>query len=202
MIKKSLLSAVGAIGLMMAAHSASALTMAPEACIVGSVSGATACSGIWEGNDSNQDLSGLFGIATWTEVVKHNSGAAGSTANNGVELTIDYPVGSAATWAVDTYNNNDPVIFVLKAANTFSAFLMNTAILSGTFDTQSALSGGINTPAQNRDRGPGLSHWTIYSGGTGGGVIVPPVPLPATLPLLLTAIGFGGFTLRKSRKSA
>lgn len=188
-----------ALALTFAAQSASAVTLSSEACLLSSVSGSTACMGIYEGNDSNQDLSGLFGTATWTEVLKHNSGNAGSTSGNGVELTIGFP----STWSVDTYAGNDPVMFVLKGGNSFSAFLMDTTILSGTFDMQSALTGGANTPAQNRARGAGLSHWTVYTGGNGGGgVVLPPVPLPAALPMLLTAFGFGGLALRKSRKAA
>lgn len=49
--------------------------------------------------------------------------------------------------------------------------------------------------------GSGLSHYTQF-GTSGGGVVVPSVPLPATLPLFLTALGAGGFAFRRKQKAA
>jgi hypothetical protein len=161
-----------------------ALVSAGEPCNVGSVIGATECAGIYDGNDSNQDLDGLFGIADWTEILKLDSND-GIENGAGIKLTVS---NAEKTWSVDTYAGNAPVMFVLKGGPTFSAFLMNTSVLSGTWDELSMLKG-------NGKRGAGLSHWAVYSGGTDGETNV--VPLPASALLLGAGVAGLGFVRRK-----
>lgn len=155
-------------------------------CSTSSVSGSTACAGIYEGNDSNQDLDGLFGVSDWTEILKLDSNG-GTETSNGITLIVDSS--SNKTWSVDTYAGNDPVMFVLKGGDSFSAFLMDISVLSGTWDNQSMLKG-------NDQPGPDLSHWAIYSGGT------TVVPLPAAAWLFGSALlGMAGIGYRRTGKS-
>jgi hypothetical protein len=167
-----------------------ARTMSPFSCQVSSVGGATNCAGVFEGNDKNDDLSGLFGAATWTRVVDYDSGPTGAIApQNGITLTVD-----ASTWSVDTYNGNSLVMFILKGGPTYSAFLMDTSVKSGSWDTLSMFTGGNNPKP-----GAGLSHWGIYTAGhTGGpGPNPAPVPLPAAGWMLLAALGGMAFWRRR-----
>lgn len=182
---KSVTTAVALAGLLLGASTANAssLALSGTACKVTSVGGATACAGIFGGNDSNQDLNGLFSVDNWTEILKLNSNGDTETAN-GITLTVN---SSSKTWSVDTYAGNDPVMFVLKGGPTFSAFLMDTSVLSGSWDNLSMLKGNGNTDA-------GLSHWTIYSGGT------TVVPLPAAAWLFGSALlGVVGLGYRRKR---
>lgn len=190
-VKKLVLPAIVAIAMVSGA--ANALTMTAESCMTSSVQGSTACAGVFDGNDSNSDLDGLFGFTGWTEVLKLNS-SSGMQSGNGVELTVTN-TGSGGTWSIDTYGGYDPVMFVTKGGPTFSAFLMDLTTLTGSWDTLSMLKG-------NGSRGAGLSHWTIYQAGTGGGGGQPPggtapVPLPAALWLLAGSVGALSFIRRR-----
>lgn len=158
-------------------------------CHVGSVGGATACAGIFSGNNSNQDLDGLFDPRhDWTEILKLD-GREGRATQGGLTLTVS---GKAKTWALDTYAKNDPVMFVLKGGNSFAAFLMDTTVLSGTWNTLSMLKG-------NGRPGADLSHWSIYSAGTAPEAPAP-VPLPAAALLLLG--GLAGLGAVRGLRSA
>lgn len=185
-------SAMAVVGLSVPA---SALTLTSEDCLTSSVGGAFTCAGIFEGNDSNQDLSGLFGVPTWAELVKVN-GSSGSNTFNGVTLDITNDGDGTGTWTVDGYNGFSPIMFVTKGGPTFSAFLMNPFILTGTWDNLSMLKG-------NGTRGPGLSHFTVYTGVTPGGPnpTPPPVPLPAGLWLLISGAGTLGGLRWVNRKA-
>lgn len=190
---KKLSTIIGAVGFAFLALPAAALTYTGTPCLVGSVSGATACEGIFDGNDSNQNLDGLFSLNDWAEVLKLD-GSSGTETFNGVTLTVTN-TGSGGTWSVDTYGGFFPVMFVTKGGPTFSAFLMDLNVLSGTWDNQSMLKG-------NGQRGPGLSHWTIYTTPDDGGPNPgpPPVPVPAAGLLLLSGAGvLGAFRFKRKR---
>ncbi len=159
-----------------------ALTSTGTDCDVASVGGATACAGIFDGNDSNQTLDGLFGVPEWTEILKLDSGS-GVEESNGIRLDV-----TDSSWEVDGYAGNDPVMFVLKGGRSFSAFLMDTTVSSGNWDTDSLLKG-------NGDVGAGLSHWTVY-----GGTVA--IPVPAALPLLLLGVGALGYMAHRRRNQA
>jgi len=172
-------------------------------CEVTSVSGAASCAGIFgkttgpgaaTGNDSNSDLDGLFGFTGWTEVLKLDS-SSGTESGGGIELTVTNTK-AEKTWEIDTYGGYDPVMFVTKGGPSFSAFLMDLTVLSGTWDTNSMLTGG-----KKPVRGADLSHWTIYQAERAPVDPDPgpqPIPLPAAGWLLVAGIG-GLVGLRRRR---
>lgn len=165
------------------AHAALVSTGTP--CEVTSVVGATACAGVFEGNDSNQDLDGLFGFNGWTEVLKLG-GSSGTASNDGITLTVTNS-GSGGTWTINGYGGYEPVMFVTKGGPTFSAFLMDFETLTGAWNTNSMLTGG-----KKPKPGAGLSHWTIYEAGLAPINPNPgpaPVPLPAAAWMLIAGIG-------------
>lgn len=187
--------AFGVIAMLGLSQPASALTLTSEACLLSSMGGASNCAGIFEGNDSNQDLSGLFGTDNWSQVVKVNS-SSGTATGNGVTLNVTNSGGSG-NWTIDDYMGLSPIMFVTKGGPTFSAFLMLPNVLSGTWDNQSMLKG-------NGKRGPGLSHFTVYTGfddGDPNPVTPPTVPLPAGLWLLISGAGALGGLRWKNRNT-
>lgn len=176
---------------------ASALTMSPFDCDVTSVDGATACAGIFEGNNSNQDLNGLFGVADWGAESKIDD-LAGQVSFAGTTLFVsNVNDGDEDVWGLTGAGAYDSLMFVLKGGNSFSAFLMDISTLSGNWDRNSMVTGSANTPVQNRSRGNELSHWSVYV--AGNGTPPPTVPLPAAVWMLLAALGGLGMTrMRKA----
>lgn len=151
-------------------------------CSESNVPGATACDGIYSGNNSNQDLDGLFGIADWTESFKvdDSSGTAGA-------LTVTSAGDEkSGTWLFD-FTGYSNVMFVLMGGNTFTAYLMDVAGAgSGTWNTNDLLAG-------RSGNAPGLSHFSVYT---------TPVPLPAAAWLFGSALlGMIGIGIRRSRKT-
>lgn len=166
--------------MFMNASIASALTMTGTACQIGSLSGSTACEGIFDGNDANQSLDGLFGLSGWVQIEKVNASSGSSnSANLNLIVTQDALDAKSGTWNIDGYASFNPVMFVLKGGPTFSAFLMDPGFTSGTWDTMSNQDGSGALE-------PGLSHFTIYA-------VTTVVPLPAALPLFASGLGLLGF---------
>lgn len=173
---------------MVAAPQALALTLIPgSSCSTSSLTTSTACKGVFDGNDANQNLDGLFGTNGWTQIEKVD-GDSGNSNTNGLNLMVTTNGGTSGNWKVDSFQGNDPVMFVLKGGPSFSAFLMDLSETMGKWNTESLLKG-------NGKPGPGLSHFTVYSAG------VTPVPVPAAVWLmgsgLLALVGIG----RRKRKS-
>ncbi|PIL20643.1 hypothetical protein P775_08945 [Puniceibacterium antarcticum] len=183
-----------AVALILGAQGALAKTELPRelSCAVASVTGAESCAGIYSGNNSNSDLNGLFGVADWGKEYKIDSDH-GSLSFGGTALTVSNRSKSWSLEGAGTYAN---LMFVLKGGNSYSAFLMDTSVLSGSWDTQSMLKG-------NGKRGPDLSHWSVYTQGTttvGKPGVPSAVPLPAGVGLLMAALG--GLGLMRRRKAA
>lgn len=153
------------------------------ACVVGSIQGATACNGAFSGNDSNSNLDGLFGLTGWNELFKLNGGS-GTAGADGIELTVS-DNNDGKSWMINSFGDLESVMFIMKGGPSFSAFLMNTSILSGSWDNLSMFNGG----GRNAD----LSHWSVYATSNPA-----PIPLPAAGVLLITALG-GLAAMRRRR---
>ena len=163
------------------------LTLTSNPCKTESMGGSSACNGVFAGNDSNQNLDGIFGLTGWNELLKVDA-SSGEESGSGITLTVTSNIDeSAGTWAVNSFAGFENVMFVLKGGNTFSAFLMNTSILSGNWNNESIFNQSGNNP--------GLSHFTVYASGTPA-----VIPLPAAGLLLISALG-GLAAMRRVRKS-
>lgn len=86
---------------------------------------------------------------------------------------------------------------VIKGGSSFSTYLFDTAsdAASGTFTTAGLMNGGKNQPA--------LSHFDIFVGGTPDGDVdgpMSPVPLPAGLPMLLSAVAGMAYLRKRKQK--
>ena len=163
------------------------LTLTSNPCKTESMGGSSACNGVFAGNDSNQNLDGIFGLTGWNELLKVDA-SSGVESGSGITLTVTSNIDeSAGTWAVNSFAGFENVMFVLKGGNTFSAFLMNTSILSGNWNNESIFDRNGNNP--------GLSHFTVYASGTPA-----VIPLPAAGLLLISALG-GLAAMRRMRKS-
>lgn len=169
------------------------ITNTGTACLTSSVTGALSCLGIFNGNNSNSDVGGLFGIADWSDEFKIDSNA-GTLDFAGTTLTVS---NSDKTWSLSNAGTYASMMFVLKGGPTWSAFNMDTSVLGGSWDTQSMLTG-------EGSRGAGLSHWSVYVFGERLDNPPPdespdPVPLPAAGWMLIAGIG-AIFSMRR-RKS-
>ncbi len=193
-------SSVLATGLLsVSASEASALDLAngSTTCSLGNLTGSTQCEGAFDGNDSNQDLSDLFGTnVNWTEVVKIDT-QNGQTSYSDGDLSFDFSQGDnegkSGTWDFTGFNANEQYMFVLKGGPTFSAYLMDGLTASGNWNTDGILTGGNNPKP-----GPGLSHFTVYSTPSAA----EPVPEPFTILGSATALGVGALLKRKADKKA
>lgn len=150
---------------------------------------ASACEGIFAGNDSNQDVSGLFGGA-WTYVTKYDLDSGATSGDASVGLTAD--AGSSGDWSVSSWGAMTDAMVILKGGKSFSAFLLDDLTLgtSGTFDTTGAAIKG-NAKKGKLKFGPDLSHISLYSRNTtppDDNTGPDPVPLPAGGWLILTGL--------------
>ena len=176
---------LAALALYLFSTAGHAATFTGTACDVASVEGATACAGIFSGNDSNTAVDGLFGVTGWTQVAKLDA-SSGTISGGGNTFTVTN-TGNGGTWTISSYAGFAPVMFVTKGGPTYSAFLMDLATLTGAWNTDSMLKG-------NGQRGADLSHWSIYQGGLAPvtpetGPETNPVPLPAAVWMLLAGVG-------------
>ncbi|WP_204141902.1 PEP-CTERM sorting domain-containing protein [Halomicronema sp. CCY15110] len=188
LLAASSLLAAGALAV--SAIDASALDLTGNVtCSTSNLVGSSACEGAFEGNNSNQDLDGLFGIADWgNELFKLENGAT----SNG-PLTVTPAGGTSGNWSItQSYLDGiDDLMFVIKGGPTFSAYLWDGLTTSGTWNTDGIEKG-------NGTAGPGLSHFSIYSVPRTTEPPVETVPEPAAMAGLL-AVGAGIVVNRRKK---
>lgn len=131
-------------------------------------------------NDSEGAVSGLFGITDW--MLGDKSGDENS-GDGVVSFGTEFAGGSSSgSWDILNPDGYSSILFVLKAGNTFGAFLLDSAtLMAGDWFTSR-----------------GLSHASVYYGGE---PTPAPVPLPASALLLLAGVG-GLAALRRRRNRA
>lgn len=189
---------LGCFGLNMG--SVNALTLTGTSCSVDNVSGASACLGIYQGNNSNQNLNGLFGIDDWGNEFLKVDDSSGNTSSNGISLTVTDNGGAiSGTWSlsgIDLSNYN--VMAILKGGNSFSAYLLNS--LDGTWNNNDMLRGS--------QRGAGLSHFSIYTSAIStsqndiNNNTAESVPEPLTILGTALALALGGLFKSKQKSKS
>jgi hypothetical protein len=142
---------------------AEAVQASDVACSPSNLTGSTTCLGALDGNDSNSDLSGSFGVDSWTELFKvdSRSGTAG-----GLTVTGD---GQSGQYTITGLDPNMTYMVALKGGPTYSLYYLGSGqSFSGTWNTN-GLAKGNGAP------GPDLSHFTVYqaAGGTADPVADP-----------------------------
>ena len=165
-----------------------ALVSTSHQCDVSEVSGSVACEGAFEGNDSNQELDGLFDVNGWSELFKEDLDEGNDTVG-GLEVTGG---GTSGGWSLTGINfNTSNIMVVLKGADSFSSYLLDDAT-SGSWNTD-----GLVKP--NGRPGPGLSHFTVYQAPK---PVQDPEAVPEPLTILgsATALGIGGLLKRQQSK--
>jgi len=182
----SVLAAAGIAVASSAFAPAQALTPSGNLCSTSDLSGSVACEGTFDGNDSNQDLGGLFGVDAWSELFKVDSD---SGTNGGLEVTGGGTSGGWSLTGIDFNTSN--IMVVLKGGPSFSAYLLDGAT-SGSWNTDGVVNGGGNP-------GPGLSHVTVYQAPK---PVQDPEAVPEPLTILgsATALGIGGLLKRQQSK--
>jgi hypothetical protein len=146
---------------------------------------ATACSGAWDGNDSNQQadvfaelqlLSG--GLTGWSVAGKSDDAGFGPFTSNPMTtagtLTFDSPIAG-------------PFAISLKASNQFSLYYYDashTSVASLLFNT---IGSGVNDQGNAQD----LSHASLY---------VTPIPEPEIFAMMMAGLGLMGFIARRRKQ--
>ncbi|WP_170189212.1 PEP-CTERM sorting domain-containing protein [Geitlerinema sp. P-1104] len=195
------LSVAAVASLTLGVEGASAqLSVVDASCSVANLTGTTDCEGVYSGNDSNSISTSteLFGKTGWSELwkVDDSSGTAGPLTvalNNAGDNT-------SGTWTLsDDFDFGDygDIMFALKGGPTFTAYLSDGQTRSGTWNTDDLRNGGGRV-------GPGLSHFTVWTTGTGsGGNGEPPASVPEPAALLgLGSVVLGSRFLRRKSEDA
>lgn len=205
--KNAMPIAAAALGLLFIGSGAQAVTCT-DLSIENNV---TTNSGCEIGNAGNDTLNppqvntdAMFGYTDWSFIAKDddlngtNQGVTSALTITNVVSGADGPI--SGNWQVN-YGPFAEILFVIKGGqgqtiepDQYVGYLLKKLVdgTTGTFTSPFS-----NTKNQNAT---GISHITIYGRGDGGGVGF--IPVPAGLPLLLTAMGLGGFMSWRKRKSA
>ena len=94
-----------------------------------------------------------------------------------------------ADWAISSLAGiAESAVIVMKQSNSYAAFLLSST--SGDWS--------ISGPGNSKNKYSHVDIWYKPDDGGGGGAI----PLPAGLPLMLTALGLGGIAARRARKKS
>ena len=144
-------------------------------------------------NDAVGDVNGagFFGITDWSFIEKNDPPVEGT----GSLVTTGTTQGG--TWTINGFDSNLLYLLTFKAGNVNSgvrpgvviAYLIETA-------TGSWTSPFFNANNNNRKD---TSHISLFSTTSTPDGFDPQVPVPAALPLMLTAIGVAGFMARRRR---
>lgn len=133
------------------------------------------------------------------ETIANNFGPLGATGGGS----------GSGTWSVANFGGYSDALLVVKAADGFVAYLLNTSFTSGTWSTLGIFNGGQCATPPVLDNGcnhPDVSHLALYEGGdfTPPNGSPPGTPIPGALWLFGTVIvGGAGFSRwRKRRKAA
>lgn len=190
LLMSSSLLAVGAVTAL--ALDAAALTPGVISCSTSNLAGSSACEGAFTGNNSNQDLDGLFGVADWGEELFKIE--EGDPTSNG-PLTVETVGDTSGTWSIDEsfLDMTETLMFVLKGGPSFSAYLWNGVDTSGTWNTD-----GVQTGGRNPKAGPDLSHFSIYRVPRKEEPEPNPIPEPAAM-VGLVMVGAGIVTSRRKK---
>ncbi|WP_204138127.1 PEP-CTERM sorting domain-containing protein [Halomicronema sp. CCY15110] len=172
-------------------------TAVQASCNLNAFSGVSGCEGPISGNNSNQNLDGLFDI-DWESgsfvsgEIKVDNGSGGST--GGFSFSGNKQSG---TWELDKSitNKYQYGMFVVKAGNSFASYFWDGLSTSGAWDTKGVIPNGGGSPD--------LSHFSFY--GFGQRVVepeVPTIPEPAAMLGLLSVGGVIAATRRKKLQQA
>lgn len=179
-------SVMAAIAVTAIAGEAAALNAGVISCKNGTVTGTTECEGVFEKNNSNQDLNGLFDLDWGTEALK----VKGSGGTDGPLTITSKNNKKKGTWKLEQsfVDEYDEIMFVVKGGPSFSAYLWDGLATSGTWDTLGLQKG-------NGKAKPSLSHISVYAMRT-------PEPKPASIPepaamFGLVAVGAGILVKRR-----
>lgn len=143
--------------------------------------------GPYPGNNDNDNVDGLFGVADWTSLGKNDieEGGPDTQIENGITLT-----GAGTTSGTMSFDFGQSLyLIVLKFDGVFSAFLAD--MVTGT-----AVSGWDWNTDEDGDGQFDNSHLSVY--GTDDPV---DVPAPATLGLLGIGLGLAGVFASRRRKT-
>lgn len=172
--------------------SSGGLTASKGSCSTSDVFGASACSGAYDGNDSNQNLGTLFDLSGWTQVSKVD----GSGTNGG--LTINGS-GTSGTWSFSGFETGYSYMAVTKGGTDFSTYLLGADSIQNGVTNQSWTTAGLKNNGGNQ---PALSHFTVYKALGGAQAFAPgasseEVPEPLTILGSGLALGFGAMFKKK-----
>jgi hypothetical protein len=156
------------------------------------------CEGSYNGNDSNSDLSeifgdNIFGDFDWQEWSKVNAGDA-SNINGG--LTLNGAGSISGTYSLTGLNTNNYYMIALKGGPNFGLYYLgkvDSSSITGTWETDGIFKG-------NGQPNPGLSHFTVYTA-SGGSFSPVSVPEPITILGSGVALVFGGILKNKKAHS-
>src|SRR6056297_464583 len=156
-----------------------------------------------QGQYSASDLSGIDGVLAWTEIVKVDNV---DTSPNGTKSGVNYdfnPLNGTFSFDAALGSLYSKILAVFKDGNAEPATVVAYG-LSGFSDGYAGeyVSMFFNTtdPGSWKSNGA-LSNWALFGIKDNGGGVGGEIPVPAGLPLLLTAMGLGGFMSWRKRKT-